>query len=419
MKTLQEIIMEKVKEQSAFPFYSKNSKNYKSNMAGVGDEFYLSNSIKIVKKSGTQQVEIVKGGHIGVGNKEGFLSNWITVYRDGKWASDGTFKLNKGIIDFLDKNASKVKKMADEIKYAKNSVEESKKTYVANIEHTRTGEKRSVKFTTSRSPKVEASKLLKALEWVKSIDTVSEDVSVVEGAKPNYFYVSHNIQLATLPGKVLVETPKAQKSFPDFGTAMTWIQGLDGDYNTKEIHNSYHNRSTPEKEPKLYESSKEGDYMLLSRLQMDCKYVIDNADKATSKKGLEKHLWAGNVKDQIAKMKELYNSFSKEEKPEWISMEDINSYEKKLNSIFSSLKEAKLELWDEVNLATHWLSALVNGDSSGLSDEEEEKLDKWESKLPKGYTIDYGDLEDTDFKIDVVSGLRATTVRVKIYAQGK
>ncbi len=261
MKTLQEIIMEKVKEQSAFPFYGKNSKNYKSNMDGVGDEFYLANSIKIVKKSGTQQVEIVKGGHIGVGNKEGFLSNWITVYRDGKWASDGTFKLNKGIIDFLDKNASKVKKMADEIKYAKNSVEESKKTYVANIEHTRTGEKRSVKFTTSRSPKVEASKLLKALEWVKSIDTVSEDVSVVEGAK--------------------------------------------------------------------------------------------------------------------------------------------------------------LELWDEVNLATHWLSALVNGDSSGLSDEEEEQLDKWESKLPKGYTLDYGDLEDTDFKIDVVSGLRATTVRVKIYAQGK
>jgi hypothetical protein len=37
----------------------------------------------------------------------------------------------------------------------------------------------------------------------------------------------------------------------------------------------------------------------------------------------------------------------------------------------------------------------------------------------KEYTLDYGDLEDTDFKIDVVSGLRATTVRVKIYAQGK
>jgi hypothetical protein len=360
VKTLKEIIMERLKEQSAFPFYSKNSKNFKDNMKGVDAEYLLSNSVKVVSKAGKQQLEITKDGHIGV--TDGWKSVWITVYSDGKWASDTPEFINKGIKDFLDRNASRVDDLANNFR-GKNSVKEA--------------------------------------------------------VTPNYFYVSHNIQLATLPGKVLVETPKAQKSFSDFGTAMTWIQGLDGDYNTKEIHDAYYNRSIPEKEPNLYESSKEGDYMLLSRLQMDCKYVINNADKATSKKGLEKHLWAGNVKDQIAKMKELYNSFSEEEKPEWISMEDINSYEKKLNSIFSSLKEAKLELWDEVNLATHWLSALVNGDSSGLSDEEEEQLDKWEAKLPKGYTIDYGDLEDTDFKIDVVSGLRATTVRVKIYTQGK
>jgi hypothetical protein len=201
MKTLQEIIMEKVKEQSTFPFYSKNSKNFKDNMKGVDAEYLLSNSVKVVSKSGKQQLEITKDGHIGV--TDGWKSVWITVYSDGKWASDTPEFINKGIKDFLDRNASRVDDLADGFRGSK------------------------------------------------------------------------------------------------------------------------------------------------------------------------------------------------------------------------SVKEAKLELWDEVNLATHWLSALVNGDSSGLSDEEEEKFDKWESKLPKGYTIDYGDLEDTDFKIDVVSGLRATTVRVKIYAQGK
>lgn len=54
-------------------------------------------------------------------------------------------------------------------------IEESKKTYIATIKHTRTGEIRKVKFRTSRSPRVEAStKLLKPLEYLHSIDSVKE-----------------------------------------------------------------------------------------------------------------------------------------------------------------------------------------------------------------------------------------------------
>ena len=66
-----------------------------------------------------------------------------------------------------------------------------------------------------------------------------------------------------------------------------------------------------------------GDYMLLSRLQSDCEYFLKAGGRS------ESSLWAGSVKDQIEKMKELWNSLDK--KPEWLSMEDIEKYEKEMN----------------------------------------------------------------------------------------
>ena len=65
-------------------------------------------------------------------------------------------------------------------------------------------------------------------------------------------------------------------------------------------------------------------YMLLSRLQTDCKYFLGNGNR------YEKHLWAGNVEEHITAMKMLWNSFPADEKPQWISIEDIENYEKEM-----------------------------------------------------------------------------------------
>lgn len=65
-------------------------------------------------------------------------------------------------------------------------------------------------------------------------------------------------------------------------------------------------------------------YMLLSRLQMDCKYFLGNGNRC------EKHLWASNVEEHITAMKMLWNSFLPEDKPQWISLEDIEYYEKEM-----------------------------------------------------------------------------------------
>ena len=69
-------------------------------------------------------------------------------------------------------------------------------------------------------------------------------------------------------------------------------------------------------------SGHEEEYRLLSRLKADCDYFLDAGGRA------EKHLWAGNVRAQIAKMRELYNALPA--KPEWLTPEDIDRYAQRM-----------------------------------------------------------------------------------------
>lgn len=98
-----------------------------------------------------------------------------------------------------------------------------------------------------------------------------------------------------------------------------------------------------EKDESLNEEDDKFNYMLLARLKQDCGYFLGNGN------GYEPHLWAGNVEDQIAKMKELYNKVP--EKPEWLSMEDIDNYEKEMlakrNSKNEYIQEISKKEWDE------------------------------------------------------------------------
>lgn len=75
-----------------------------------------------------------------------------------------------------------------------------------------------------------------------------------------------------------------------------------------------------------HENSDKFKYMLLSRLESDCKYFIN-----TGKTNI-KALWSGNVKDHIEDMTALYNSFSDDNKPEWITLATIKEYADKMNN---------------------------------------------------------------------------------------
>lgn len=64
------------------------------------------------------------------------------------------------------------------------------------------------------------------------------------------------------------------------------------------------------------------EYQLLDRLRTDCDYFLGAGSRS------EKHLWAGSVRGQIAKMRELYDRLP--EKPEWLTLDDINKYAQRM-----------------------------------------------------------------------------------------
>lgn len=76
-------------------------------------------------------------------------------------------------------------------------------------------------------------------------------------------------------------------------------------------------------------------YMLLKKLLLEC----DN------------YLRSGNIYDlyyravgtQIEEMKRIYNSFPKEERPEWINLDDMDKYLEKMTQVLAEVWENEFE----------------------------------------------------------------------------
>ena len=65
-------------------------------------------------------------------------------------------------------------------------------------------------------------------------------------------------------------------------------------------------------------------YRLLSRMKSDCEYYLGNGNRCA------KHLWGDDEVSHIAYMKALWKSFAENEKPEWLTYEQILAYEQKI-----------------------------------------------------------------------------------------
>ena len=65
--------------------------------------------------------------------------------------------------------------------------------------------------------------------------------------------------------------------------------------------------------------------MLLDRLRQDCVYYL-----RPGVGGNPENLCAGSVEQQIEEMKAIWNSFPDEDKPEWLTWEEILEFEKKM-----------------------------------------------------------------------------------------
>lgn len=111
------------------------------------------------------------------------------------------------------------------------------------------------------------------------------------------------------------------------------ISAIDMYLEDNEFNESYQKDDTDsiKIDDSILKSSDKFKYQLLGRMLTDCSYFLGAG------KGAEKFLWAGNVPEQIAYMKAIYNSFPDNKKPEWISLADIDEYEKKMLKLTENL----------------------------------------------------------------------------------
>lgn len=85
-------------------------------------------------------------------------------------------------------------------------------------------------------------------------------------------------------------------------------------------------------------------YQLLSRMVSDCRYYLGNG------RLYGPHLWAADEVGQIAYMKALWHSFPADEKPEWLSLEDILAYERRLDPRYKLQQDALNRIADRLGV---------------------------------------------------------------------
>lgn len=193
-------------------------------------------------------------------------------------------------------------------------------------------------------------------------------------------------------------TPEQQKEFKQRLKDLDLLD--DDESNLQSAIQSYRNHYIQEFESytKKEENNTnlEYNYMLLDRLKQDCEYFLGNGN------GSVKHLWAGDIDEQIAKMKELYNSFTDEQKPEWITMDDINNYEKEMKELKAN-KEKKTESTPEKRISKYKESdgSVLRGGWKEISDKEAEELAKQASidDPTDVYYVEYNDIMDSSSDI--------------------
>lgn len=65
-------------------------------------------------------------------------------------------------------------------------------------------------------------------------------------------------------------------------------------------------------------------YQLLDRMKSDCEYYLNYGNRNP------KCLWTKDEESQIEFMIKLHDSFKEDEKPEWLTMDEILAYSKKM-----------------------------------------------------------------------------------------
>lgn len=117
----------------------------------------------------------------------------------------------------------------------------------------------------------------------------------------------------------------------------------------------------------------ENDYRMLGRLKSDCEYFLGYGA------GNEDALYYKNVAAHCDAMEKLWNSFSEADKPEWLTMEQIQEYRDKMtrelkeNGLTTSVNNLSEALSETNRMLARTDNTVKNVTDSVTFDEEEQK----------------------------------------------
>lgn len=144
----------------------------------------------------------------------------------------------------------------------------------------------------------------------------------------NYYYEDEDGNLYCENGNYNIGDVNLMYCTKDFGEPLG---------NVKDIER-YELINNPKDDPNyLRRKSHQYEYMMLSRLESDCKYFLGNGN------GFLGHLYYRDIDKHIAEMKKIYEAFLDQDKPKWISLSDIEKYKEKMEE---KLKEHNFEEQD-------------------------------------------------------------------------
>lgn len=140
----------------------------------------------------------------------------------------------------------------------------------------------------------------------------------------NYYYEDENKNLYCENGNKNVGEVHLMYCTKDYQEPICEVENLE----------KYELVNNPKDDPN-YERKKANEYkyMMLDRLRTDCNYFLGNGN------GFLGHLYYKDIDKHIEEMKKIYNSFTEEEKPDWISLEDIENYKEKMSEMIEKSEE--------------------------------------------------------------------------------
>lgn len=175
-------------------------------------------------------------------------------------------------------------------------------------------------------------------EFIDCLNAVGKDKFMVKETK-----VGSNLSLADLKDEWMTLKRKGWKWY---------TKNIPGDFLTYYVFEKINKGENMKEDLDISNMDNSFKYRLLDRMRSDCEYYINGAKS-------NKHLFMQNPQAQIKAMKDIYNSFSEKDVPEWISMEDINNYERQMcnpmiknnmkeNLVEDDLQQLKAEVENEV-----------------------------------------------------------------------